>query len=153
MTSVQFEQRVRECLDRSVVAFNNGEAEFFNELADDAMIVLSGSAEPVQGREAYRQRGQASPGSRQKTILTRNVQVIENKAVVTQTASVKQGTASSDVLQTLVFGQSGDGVKVLHLHNAVLAAKSQQEDGSARRPVQVVNERIATIASVSGVAQ
>jgi hypothetical protein len=55
------------------------------------------------------------------------------------------------VLQTIVYSNGGDSVRVQHLHNALLTP--QASEAAAPPPVRVVNERIAAVASVLGVAQ
>lgn len=152
MSPVLFEEQVRQSLDRSVAAFNEGHPEFFDEFAEDAMIITADSKEPIQGRAAYRDRyGSAlSTEKREKTILNRNMQVMGNKAVVTQTARIKQAEKTVDVLQTIVYGLTGEGVKVVHLHTALLTPKAS---AGGLQPVRIVNEQIAPIARVVGVAQ
>jgi hypothetical protein len=153
MTPQQFEEKVRESLDRSVVAFNEGQPEFFDEFSDDATIFTADGKEPIKGREAYRQRylSALTGQKREKTILSRNMQVIGNKAVVTQTARIAENGSTADVLQTVVYNNDGDTVRVHHLHNALLSP--QASDTATPPAVRVVNERIAAVASVLGVAQ
>jgi ketosteroid isomerase-like protein len=147
------EQRVVASLDRSVTAFNAGTPEFFDEFAEDAMIFTVDSAEPIKGREQYRQKYQASLSStkREKTILDRNLQIIGNKAVVTQTAKIAEGESTADVRQTIVYGETGEGLKVMHLHTALLTPTSANEAG--RAAIRVVNEQIAPVSGALGVAQ
>lgn len=153
MNPNQFEQHVTASLDRSVATFNAGLAEFFDEFADDATIFTVDSAEPIKGREAYRQRyGATFTGqTREKTILDRNVQIIGQKAVVTQTAKITQADASANVRQTIIYGQTGEGLKVLHLHTAL--TPTPNGNGLGQTAIRVVNERIAPVAQQPGVAQ
>lgn len=152
MSPALFEQEVTASLDRSVAAFNAGQPEFFDEFADDATIFALDSAEPIKGREAYRQRyGDALANQkREKTVLDRSVQIVGNKAVVTQTARIVQAEASANVRQTIIYGATGEGPKVLHLHTALMTPNGA-DNGMA--PIRVVNERIATISGQAGVAQ
>lgn len=152
MSPVFFEEQVRQSLDRSVAAFNEGQPEFFDEFAEDAMIITVDSKEPIHGRAAYRERYEAglSTEKREKTVLNRNLQVMGNKAVVTQTARIKQAEKTVDVLQTIVYGLTGEGVKVLHLHTALLAPKGSS---NGMQSVRIVNEKVAPVAGVVGVAQ
>lgn len=153
MTPQQFEEKVRASLDRSVVAFNEGQPEFFDEFCEDATIFTADGREPIKGREAYRQRylSALTGQKREKTILSRNMQIIGNKAVVTQTARIAENGSSADVLQTVVYNCENDTVRVHHLHNALLTPQASE---TATPPaVRVVNERIAAVASVLGVAQ
>jgi hypothetical protein len=153
MTTVLFEARVKESLDRFTAAFSEGLPEFFNEFAGDAMIITPDSKEPINGREAYRARYESALTSqkRSKTIVNRNMQITGNKAVVTQTARIAEGETTVDVLQTIVYGLTNEGVKVLHLHTAPVMPKSAKM--MAPTTVRVVNEKIASMAAVTGVAQ
>jgi ketosteroid isomerase-like protein len=145
------EQRVVASLDRSVNAFNAGTPEFFDEFAEDAMIFTVDSAEPIKGREQYRQQYQAALASvkREKTILDRSLQIIGNKAVVTQTAKIAEGASTADVRQTIVYGETAEGLKVMHLHTALLTPTSAND----RAAIRVVNEQIAPVSGALGVAQ
>lgn len=147
------EARVRESLDRSVVAFNHGRAEFFEEFAADAVIFTADSKEPIRGREAYRQSYEAALAAQncEKTVLDRSVQIVGDKAVVTQKAEISQANNTANVLQTLVYGDTSEGLKVLHSQTALLTPN--QHARAFGEPVQVVNERIATVAAIVGVAQ
>jgi hypothetical protein len=148
------EQRVSASLDKSVEAFNAGKPEFFDEFADEAMIFTVDSAEPIKGRESYRQKyGDALAGTkREKRILDRNLQIIGNKAVVTQTAKITEGDTTADVRQTIVYGETNEGLRVMHLHTALLTPTSPS-DASGRAAIRVVNEQIAPVSGTLGVAQ
>jgi ketosteroid isomerase-like protein len=136
-----------------MTAFNEGQPAYFDEFGAEAMIFTVDSPEPIKGREAYRQSyEQLLTGSKQqKTILDRNVQIVGDKAVVTQTARLQHGDNTADVRQTIVYGQTAEGVKVLHSHTSLL--RPMNSDESALPPIQVVNEKIATVSSSLGVAQ
>jgi ketosteroid isomerase-like protein len=156
----QLSEQVQASLDSSTKAFNNGDPAFFNSFAKDATIFAVDSTEPIKGRDAYRRSYQEilTRDKRQKTITDRNIQVIGDKAVVTQTAEIKQGDLTAHVRQTLVYGHTEEGVKVVHSHTALIGAPVSVygKDGTISRlgvEVQVIGERIATVARVLGVAQ
>jgi len=153
MNPKDFEARVRASLDRSVVAFNEGRSEFFDEFADDATIFTADGKDPIKGREAYRQRFEhaLTSLSREKIVLTRNMQIVGSRAVVTQTARITENGSSADVLQTIVYIDGGESVRVQHLHNALLTPQASHT--LTAPPVRIVNERVAAVASVLGVAQ
>jgi ketosteroid isomerase-like protein len=156
----QFNEQVLENLERSVIAFNSGDPAFFDSFARDATIFAVDSTEPIQGRDAYRRSYQEilTRDKRQKTITDRTVQIVGDKAVVTQTAEIKQGDLTANIRQTLVCGKTEEGVKVLHAHTALLGAPVTvfTDDGGITRSVaeiRVLSEKIATVATVLGVAQ
>ena len=152
MTPKQFEDKVLARLARSVVAFNEGRPEIFDEFGEDATIFTADGKEPIKGREEYRERylNALTSQKREKTIQSRNMQIVGDKAVVTQTARITENGSSADVLQTIVYSNGGESVRVQHLHNALL---TPQNDAAVPPPVRVVNERIAAVAAVLGVAQ
>jgi ketosteroid isomerase-like protein len=156
----RLQEQALASLDSSINAFNNGDAAFFDSFAKDATIFTATSTEPIRGRDAYRRNYQEilKRNKRQKTITDRSVQVVGDQAVVTFTAQVKQGDVTVDVRQTLIYGSTDEGVKILHSHTAVAGTPVSvlTNDGGitdARTNIQVVSERIATVARVLGVAQ
>lgn len=142
------EADVRECLELSEAAFSQGQPEFFQQFAEDAVIFTTDSPEPIKGREAYRQRYEhaLSAQSREKTILDRKIQIVGDKAVVTQKARITQAETTATVSQTMVYGVTNEGLKVLHSQTSLLTPQIGD-------PVQVITERVATVADVLGVAQ
>jgi len=153
MTRAVLEAQVKESLDRSELAFAQGQSQFFEQFAEDAVIFTADSPEPIKGREAYRQRYQAALSAQHcdKTILDRKIQIVGDKAVVTQKARITQGETSANVSQTMVYGLTREGLKVLHAQTSFLAPFATATTESAT--VQVVNERIAAVPEVVGVAQ
>jgi hypothetical protein len=153
MIGTTLEMAVTNSLNRSVAAFNQGSPEFFDEFAIDATIYMADSAGPIKGREAYRQRYESAlcEQGRDKTILDRKIQIVGDKAVVTQKARIKEADATADVFQTLIYGQTDEGVKVLHSQTSL--APPNGADKLNTPAAQVVVERVATSAPVVGVAQ
>jgi ketosteroid isomerase-like protein len=139
-------------LDRSTLAFNEGRSEFFEEFAADATIYMADSAGPIKGREAYRELYQAAlcRQGREKMVSERKVQIVGDKAVVTQKARITEAETSADVSQTMIYGQTSEGLKVVHSQTSLLDPRSK---GHASSTVQVVKEVIAVSPNVVGVAQ
>lgn len=139
-------------LNRSVDAFNEGLPEFFDEFAADATIYTEGSSAPIKGREAYRRLFQEllSRKGRQKTILDRKIQLVGDKAVVTQKARITEGDTTVPVFQTLIYGQTIEGLKVQHSETSML---TQTQSGDSTSSVDVVTEVIGTSVPIVGVAQ
>ena len=151
MSVSTLEAEVKQSLERSERAYCAGQPEFFDEFAADAVIFTTDSPEPISGRQAYRERYEAElcAQSREKAILDRKVQVVGDKAVVTQKARIAQADASAVVSQTMVYGITNEGLKVLHAQTSLLSP-----DGSESGPtMKVINERIAVSAAIVGVAQ
>jgi ketosteroid isomerase-like protein len=153
MSPETLQQQVIQSLNRSEVAFNEGRPAYFDEFGAEAMIFTVDSPDPIKGRDAYRQAYESAltGSTRQKMVLDRDVQIVGDKAVVTQTARLQHGDGTIDVRQTIVYGETTEGVKVLHSHTTLL--RPSNADESALPPIQVVNEKIAPVSSSLGVAQ
>jgi len=133
----------------------NGDASFFDYFAKDATIYSVGSTEPMQGRDAYRKSFEAhlTASKREESVLDRTVQIVGDKAVVAQTVQIKQNDVTANVRQTIVYGETAEGLKVLHLHTALIGNPTSGEVPSTPGAIRVLNEKIATVADVLGVAQ
>lgn len=150
----QLKERVLTSLDNSANAFMNGDPSFFDFFAKDATIYSVGSTEPIQGREAYRKNFEANltANRREETVLDRTIQIVGDKAVVAQTVQIKQAGVVANARQTIVYGETSEGLKVLHLHTSLMGSPAQgcTADSSA---IQVLNEAVGVVAPVLGVAQ
>jgi hypothetical protein len=149
MTTALLENEVKESLEKLDTAYTHGEASFFDAFAKDAKVFTVDRNEPISGREAYRAAylSAFTNQKREKTILNRAMQVVGDKCVVNQTARITENAASVDVSQTIVYGLTDEGVKILHFHTGLLAP------GGNPGAVKIVNEKIATTMTASGVAQ
>jgi ketosteroid isomerase-like protein len=149
----QLRERVLTSLDNSAIAFMNGDPSFFDYFAKDATIYSVGSSEPIQGRDAYRKNFEANltANKREETVLDRTVQIVGDKAVVTQTVQIDQLGVVAKARQTIVYGDTSEGLKVLHLHTSLInGTQGEVPSGPA---IRVVNEAVGVAAPVVGVAQ
>jgi hypothetical protein len=150
MTTARFENEVKESLDKLDNAFTLGDATFFDAFAKDAKIFTVDRDGPITSRDDNRNAylDALVTSKREKTILKRNVQVVGDKCVVNQTARIHENGAAADVSQTMVYGPTDEGVKILHFHTGLLSPTGEQSAN-----IKVVNEKIATTMTASGVAQ
>jgi ketosteroid isomerase-like protein len=151
----ELRERVLSTLDNSARAYMNGDAAFFNYFAKDATIYSVGSTEPFAGRDDYRKKFEAhlTGTRREETVLDRTVQIIGDKAVVTQTAQIKQDDITANVRQTYVLGETSEGLKVVHLHTTLLGSPTGSELPDSPAAIRVLSEKIATVPETLGVAQ
>lgn len=151
MTAAAFETQVKDSLDKLDLTFRSGEPAFFDAFASDAKIFTIDRAEPITGREAYRNAYQnALVGQkREKTILGRNMQIVGDKCVVNQTARIAENGNAVDVSQTIVYGLTDEGIRIQHFYTGLL----NPGKGGDPSAVRIVNEQIATTMTASGVAQ
>lgn len=151
----QFEQQVLANLDNSLNAYRNGDPSFFDYFAKNATIFSVDSSEPIVGREAYRKKFAASltGNKRDETVLDRTIQIVGDKAVVAQTAQIKQSDMTANIRQTIVFGETDEGLKMLHLHTALIGPLMPDQIPTTPEAIRIINEKIAVAAAVVGVAQ
>jgi len=109
----------------------------------------------VVGREAYRKKFLSSLTSnkRDETVLDRTIQIVGDKAVVAQSAQIKQSDVTANVRQTIVFGETDEGLKMLHLHTALIGPLMPDQIPTTPKSIRIINEKIAVAAAVLGVAQ
>jgi ketosteroid isomerase-like protein len=148
-------ERVLTSLDNSANAFMNGDPSFFDYFAKDATIYSVGYAEPIQGREAYRKHFERNltANKREEAVLDRTVQIVGDKAVVAQTVQITQAGVVANARQTIVYGDTPEGLKVLHLHTSLMGNPAPGELSANGASIRVVNEAVGVAAPVLGVAQ
>lgn len=142
------EQQISAILDKSVSAFNSGKTEFFDAFAKDVVVFMPDNREPVKGLDAFKQAFHTMLTSEgEEKVLDRNIQILDDKAVVTQTVQVMLPTQTLHVRQTMIVGLTAGTVQVQHLQSSLISPAKNLP------AVSVVNQRIATVAPVLGVAQ
>lgn len=142
------EQQVVAALDKSVTAFNLGKPEFFDDFVSDVVVFVPDKRDAVKGRDAFKEQFQPLIASdAEQKVLDRTVQVLGDKAIVTQTVQMMLPTSTMNLRQTLILAETPQGPKVVHLQSSLV---NPAENLPA---VSVVNHRIAVVAPVLGVAQ
>lgn len=151
MTAMLLENEVTDSLEKLDSAFKQGNPEFFDAFAKDAKIFTVDRNEPIAGREAYRNTYEnALVGrKRERTILSRKMQIVGDKAVVNQSVRVTEDGKAVDLSQTIVYGLTEEGVKIQHLHTSLLTPN----DAGDPTAVRILYEKIATTMTATGVAQ
>lgn len=148
------EPSLEAAIAREDQAYKNGDPAFFDNFADDCTVFRINSAEPFQNLAAYRAffEPQLISTRREMTILDRHVQMLDGTAVVLQTLQVVQTDVTVNVRQTVVWTRNNGSWKIRHFHTAMIGNPTAPAPTDARN-VRVINERIATVAAVLGVAQ
>lgn len=147
---------LQKALDTTARLYANGDEGLFEYFAKDAIVYAVGSTEPFRGREAYRKHfGPVLTGEKRKIkFLEQDVVVLDDgKAVVAQTAQIIQSGIVAHIRQTMVWAKGDDGWKVHHVHTTLVGQPTALKAPTTGRAVKVLNERIATVAAVLGVAQ
>lgn len=148
---------LKEAMDASLKAYAAGDRRFFDFLQDDVRVFNLNSVEPMVGRKRFESAfGPNFANSKRKVkVINSDLQQTGEQAVLAQTLEI--GTAdgiAAFVRQTVIWSSVGGKWKMSHIHNALVG----QPIATAKLPasvkgIQVLNERIATVAAAVGVAQ
>ena len=155
MASTQIDKSLERRINQSVRTYNQGDPGYFDFFAKNASIFGTESSEPVRGRENYRKNFEKllTSGKRRMKILRRDVQVVGTNVILSQTAQITQTGVTANVRQSAIWGQEDGEWVIEHLHTALIGAPIADKTPSAVREIRVLNERIATVAAVLGVAE
>jgi ketosteroid isomerase-like protein len=142
------EQQVVGLLDKSVSAFNAKKPEYFDAFAHDVVVFVPDRTDPVKGVDAFKEQFKTLiTGDSEEKVQGRTVQILGDKAVVTQNVQLMLANSTMNLRQTLIVGDSPNGPQIVHFQSSpITPAKNLPA-------VSVVNNKIATVAPVLGVAQ
>ncbi|MDX0871120.1 calcium-dependent protein kinase [Sinorhizobium medicae] len=153
---------LRESIDKADKFWQEGNKEWFELLTDDVVVYAVASAEPFEGRKAYEEYfgPRLTGGTRVAKPITRDIQMLQDdNAVVAQTLQVKEDEVIANIRQSVIWRKvsADDGWKIQHLHTTIIgrptAADAKGFAKAAPSGIRVLNEKIATISAVLGVAQ
>lgn len=135
--------------------YNAGNPKWFDFLAKDAVVYSIGRTKPFKGRASYQKHfaPNLTAGRRRTRILSRDIKLMDGHAVVAQTLQITQQKVTANVRQSVVWSSDASGWKIRHLHTALVGSPSSSSSAATSGAVEVLNERIATMAAVLGVAQ
>jgi hypothetical protein len=136
-------------------AYSSGNKSWFDYLADDITVYGTTSAEPINGKADYIKNFAKvlTSAKRNVTILSRQVQSVGDVYIVYQVAQITQEGIVLNLKQSQVWGRSATGLKMNHMHSALLGAPQSVDSITKLKSINVINEKIATIATAVGVAQ
>jgi len=139
----------------SLKLYDRGDKKWFSNLAKDATVYAIGTTAPFVGREAYEAHfsSNLTSAKRKTKVLDQRIKYLNDAtAVVTQTLQVVQGGVVSVVRQSVVWGLD-KAWEIRHLHSALVGTPTGAKAPGTAAGIRVLNERIATVAAVLGVAQ
>lgn len=153
--ATQRPQSLDSVMAASLKQYDRGDPKWFAHLASDATVYAIGTTTPFVGRAAY--EAHFSPNL---TAAKRKTQVLDQKvkylndatAVVTQTLQITQAGVVSVVRQSIVWSLNKVW-QISHLHSALVGNPTGAKSPATVTGIRVLNERIATVAAVLGVAQ
>ncbi len=136
-------------------AYASGSKTWFDHFDDNATVYTNSSAEPIIGRSNYINNFAKLLAStkRKVQIISRKVQAVGNVFIVYQVEQVTQDGVVVTMKQSQVWGETQKGLKINHMHSSVLGTPQATSTISKLGSINVINEKIATIATAVGVAQ
>lgn len=148
---------LRRAMRGAEQAYQAADLKWFDYLDDEITVYAIQSTAPVIGREHFRRMFEEAFVStpRELKVLDQDINVLDGTAVVAQTIQIEQSEVFFNLRQSVVWTQRGDDWKINHLHTAMIGEAHTIGVRTARTTdeIRVLNEKIATVSSVLGVAQ
>ncbi len=143
---------VNSFLKKWVAAYENGDNAFFDFFAKDASFFSVSSPTRIDSLEEFRRgfESQFTGGKRRSQILSPEIRVVGNTAIVSYHNRVAVGNVTSNMRATVVLVKGREGLKITHLHNSPLISVGVPPLGRAPEEVTLLEERVATAAAAVG---
>lgn len=135
--------------------YETGNMKWFDFLTKDVVVYNNTSASPFKGKSSYTEHFEKSlvGGKRKLRVISRTIQNLSDTAIVYQTIQINQDAVIANVKQSVVWAQTDEGWKVNHLHSSIVGTPHAASGGKSLKGINVINDKIASIASMLGVAQ
>jgi len=135
-------------------AYAHGDPAFFNYLANDCTVYSIGKATPFTSKADFQAYFQPllTATTRKIKILSQEAKSMQDRCLILKTMQITQDGVIANVRQSSIWHQTNGAWLLEHMHNALVGSPS----ADAPRNVDAIvplNERIATVAAVLGVAQ
>jgi hypothetical protein len=148
---------LQQAIKKSLKLYAAGDKRFFDYLDDDVRVYTVESAKPIIGRKAFQAYfGKTLARTKRKiSVVASEVRSAGDHAIQNQTLQVTAEGVSSYLRQTVVWKLRPNLAPTkVAIHNSLVG----QPVFTGKLPkttdaVRVINERIATVAAVLGVAQ
>lgn len=138
-------------------AYSSANRKWFDFLADDIIVFSTNNVEPFKGKKAYMAHFSDSlvSAKRNVEVLQRDILTMGDVSIVYQTTQVDQGGIIVNLKQSQVWKLQKEGDwKVNHIHTAMIGSPQPKDPGASKiSGIKVINEKIASMASMVGVAQ
>lgn len=151
----QSRDNLNSTLSKMDKAYASGSKSWFDFLDDEIIIYTNTSAVPFKGKKSYYDNFAKLLGSskRKLEILSRQIQEIGNVFIVYQVVQVIQDGVMVNMKQSQVWAETKRGLKMNHLHSSVLGTPLAKVNSKKLSSINIINEKIATVAAAVGVAQ
>jgi ketosteroid isomerase-like protein len=145
------ESDVTAFLKQFVATYEKGDAAFFALFADDVSVFSVSVPTRIDGAEEYKRgyEGQLQ-GARRAQILSPEIRIAGDMAVVTYHNRVARDNQSTNMRATLVLQRLGNDIKIVHLHNSPLASPGVSSAPRSAGDATLLEERVATAAAAVG---
>ncbi|MCP3417883.1 nuclear transport factor 2 family protein [Bradyrhizobium brasilense] len=145
------EPDVTAFLKQFVSTYEKGDASFFKLFADDVSVFSISVPTRIDGAEEFKRGfdGQFK-GTRRSQILSPEIRIAGDMAVVTYHNRVAFDSQSTNMRSTLVLQRLGNDIKIVHLHNSPLASPGVVTAPRGPADVTLLEERVATAAAAVG---
>ncbi len=147
---------LKKAMKASLSAYEKGDRRFFSYVSESVRVYgIDDSPTPIVGKKEFQERFTLfSKVKRKAKPIAQDVRVSGSQAILSQTLDVTANGVRVPVRQTVVWEEADGEWLMTHIHNGrggqpVSATKMPQ----TARGIRVLNERIATMAAVVGVAQ
>ena len=135
--------------------YETGSAKWFDFLTDNVTVYNNTSASPFKGKAAYEEHFHNSlVGAKRKLkVVSRTIQNLSDTAIVYQTIQIDQDGVVANVKQSVVWTDANNEWKVNHLHSSIIGSPHSATTPKNPAAINVINDKIASVASILGVAQ
>jgi ketosteroid isomerase-like protein len=152
---------INSAINSHIDAYEEGSAKYFDAFSEDAVVYnlyneyVMDDDDTFKGRDAYRKHFEPHLSTKRKVnLLQREVQTKGDTTIVSSTFEVSQSDIQFVVRQFAVWTEENGEWKIQHLNNTCVGnAVPLGELPRTTSGIKVLNERIATVAAVLGVAQ
>lgn len=147
--------QLQKTMKASLKAYCDGDSSFFTYFTSDATVYSIGSSEPFRGVSEYKKYFDPllRKEKRKAKVLKEDVHTLDGNAVVAQTLQIVHSGITTNVRQSVVWTHTDAGWRMNHLHTALVGSPTPTTAPGDFDTVKVLNERIATVAAILGVAQ
>ena len=137
-------------------AYASGDDSWFDYLDENIVVYSQNKAEPFEDKKSYMEyfKDALTSSTRDLIIISRQIRSLGEISVVSQTVRINQDDVIVNVKQTQVWGITDGEWKLNHFHSTFAGTPRATDSLEASaESINVINEKIATMAAVVGVAQ
>lgn len=135
--------------------YSTSDTAWFDFFDDNVTIYTNKGVEPIIGKDTYVKNFANTfvKNNRTLKVLSRQIQSLGSVSIVHQVVSVTQDGVNVNMKQTQVWSETKNGLKINHLHSSIIGSPQATSGIKNLGSIQILNEKIATIATAVGVAQ